>query len=649
MKRNGPVTGRENDYPANSILVSTTDTAGVITYANRDFCQIARYKEDELVGKSHNIVRHEDMPQEGFADLWGTIQSGNSWRGLVKNRCKDGDHYWVDALVSPIEKNGRIIGYQSIRRKPTRAAVEQAEALYADIRAKRVKYPKARRPVSLKALFVLGGFLLGGSAVMGVIATLFGWTKVNYAVFALEALVPTVFLGMFHMRILRPLKLLQNYLRVLAEGDLAVSPPVIKYPEIGALVTRAEVLQSRILTVHGRSEEISSDLGSAAASLQAGAEKTLDDMRRQRETGEQLAAAATEMSSTASHISQNTQEAAEAAEQAQALTEEGRSRLVALEGTASELSVAVERSLQTVSTMEEAAAEATKATALIQQITETTNLLALNAAIEAARAGESGRGFAVVADEVRGLAQKTRDAADRIQTLVNRVTDGAGQVSSAISQVGTTAREAVDEVAHAGQALSQIHDAAKGIADQMIQVASSAEEQSQVTEEVSRSVQAQFDRAVNATEQTEQIRQIGAGLVDTLTLLQSTAGVFQIGGGNGVDLSAAKTAHLAWRVKVRDYLDGKGSLTEEQAVSHRACQFGQWFYGAGLSDLGHIPEMRAIEQPHAALHAAVKRAIQARNRGDTAGAEGAYADIQKLSEQVVNLLNLIETKTRYGG
>ena len=108
----------EVEFPADVQLVSTTDLRGVITYANPAFCRIAGYHVDELVGHNHNLVRHPDMPKAAFADLWDRLKEGNPWRGMVKNRCKDGRYYWVDAYVTPIYEHGKISGYQSVRCKP---------------------------------------------------------------------------------------------------------------------------------------------------------------------------------------------------------------------------------------------------------------------------------------------------------------------------------------------------------------------------------------------------------------------------------------------------------------------------------------------------------------------------------------------------
>ena len=130
MKTNLPVTQREIDYPESKVFVTKTDTKGIITYANDAFAEIAGFSREELLGNNHNLVRHPDMPEWAFQSLWDTVKSGHPWRGIVKNRAKNGDHYWVRATVAPITDHGNIIGYISLRKKPARAEVAVAEALY---------------------------------------------------------------------------------------------------------------------------------------------------------------------------------------------------------------------------------------------------------------------------------------------------------------------------------------------------------------------------------------------------------------------------------------------------------------------------------------------------------------------------------------
>ena len=120
MKTNLPVTNVEHRYPKGKIIVSRTDLKGVITHANDTFVEISGFSREELIGKSHNVVRHPDMPPEAFEDLWTTIKAGRPWRGMVKNRCKNGDHYWVKALVVQVRNQQQTLGYMSVRTEPTR-------------------------------------------------------------------------------------------------------------------------------------------------------------------------------------------------------------------------------------------------------------------------------------------------------------------------------------------------------------------------------------------------------------------------------------------------------------------------------------------------------------------------------------------------
>ncbi|NWG87632.1 MAG: Tar ligand binding domain-containing protein, partial [Hydrogenophilaceae bacterium] len=135
MRVNMPVTGREYVLRDDQMIVSKTDTRGIITYINKDFLEVSGFTEEELIGSPHNIVRHPDMPPEAFADLWATLQAGMPWTALVKNRCKNGDHYWVVANATPIFEGGQVIGYMSVRSKPTPQQIEAASRIYASLKA----------------------------------------------------------------------------------------------------------------------------------------------------------------------------------------------------------------------------------------------------------------------------------------------------------------------------------------------------------------------------------------------------------------------------------------------------------------------------------------------------------------------------------
>ncbi len=167
MKNNQPVTQREVHFPPNCYLVSRTDLKGVITYANDAFVDISGFSREELIGKNHNLVRHPDMPEAAFRDLWTTVKSGLPWRGLVKNRCKNGDFYWVEAFVVPLKKNGEPTGYMSVRTPASSDKRAAAEAAYAAAGQKGKLPTTGRQSASLRTRLwgAMGALLL----MMGII------------------------------------------------------------------------------------------------------------------------------------------------------------------------------------------------------------------------------------------------------------------------------------------------------------------------------------------------------------------------------------------------------------------------------------------------------------------------------------------------
>lgn len=175
MKKNLPVTSVEQPFPKGVYLVSKTNMEGIITYANDAFVAISGFSRDELVGKGHNIVRHPDMPPEAFADLWRMIKDGYPWKGIVKNRTKKGDYYWVSAFVIPIKEDDRVVGYMSVRSAPTRSEISAAETQYRllnqsghKVRSGPSWYQRLSIKFRLAALLVLMLVMLIGGAFVGV-------------------------------------------------------------------------------------------------------------------------------------------------------------------------------------------------------------------------------------------------------------------------------------------------------------------------------------------------------------------------------------------------------------------------------------------------------------------------------------------------
>ncbi|MDQ6992810.1 MAG: methyl-accepting chemotaxis protein [Mariprofundus sp.] len=178
MKNNQPISQKEHKMKADDVLVSRTDLKGHIMYANKAFCDLAGFSEQELKGQPHNIVRHPDVPAAAFEDLWDTVKAGNPWTGIVKNRCKNGDYYWVVANVSPeYDSHGHVYGYISVRTAPTHEQIKFAENLYREVHAGKTKLPSTIhaswfKKLKLKSIMLASAvvsiitiLMLGGSAI----------------------------------------------------------------------------------------------------------------------------------------------------------------------------------------------------------------------------------------------------------------------------------------------------------------------------------------------------------------------------------------------------------------------------------------------------------------------------------------------------
>jgi methyl-accepting chemotaxis protein len=373
-------------------------------------------------------------------------------------------------------------------------------------------------------------------------------------------------------------------------------------------------------------------------------EETLRGVQRQHSEIDQVATAMNEMAATVQEVARNTSHTAEAASQAKDEAENGRRVVAQTIDSIDSLAQQVEQGAGVMAQLEEDSREVGQVLEVINGIAEQTNLLALNAAIEAARAGEQGRGFAVVADEVRVLAQRTQKSTEEIHFIIERLQTQSRKAAEMMGKSREQAQATVQRTGEAGSVLERIVRSVATITDMSSQIATAAEEQSQVAGEMDRSITNIAGVAEETTRTAAETMTATEDIHEHMDRLRALVARFRTN-VKGVELTAAKTAHLAWKGKLRAYLDGKGSLTREQAVSHKDCILGKWYYSEGMQQYGSMAEMRQLELPHAELHSLIRNIISLRESGNAADAEQQYLKIEPLSRQIVQMLGVIEQKS----
>ncbi|HEY5718659.1 MAG TPA: PAS domain-containing methyl-accepting chemotaxis protein [Motiliproteus sp.] len=478
MKLNHPVTQREKTFPAHYSILSTTDLKGAVTYANEQFSEVAGFSLDELVGKNHNIVRHPDMPPAAYQDLWDNLKAGNAWMGIVKNRCKNGDHYWVDAFVTPISNNAKVVEYQSVRFQPKRARVERAEATYKGINQGKLPGAITRPATSLNQRLQLGA----GIAFLPVLGTAFA--SGDLALMGAAGLSLALLSGLLFWQT-RPLARLVEKARGKVSNKLMQYIYTGKTDDISQIDLAIKMYKSELRAVVGRVEDTCNHVQMAADVATTHVRSTTRNTELQQQEIEQIAAAVEEMSATSGDMAGNTAAVSTAAKEARRISTEGKASAEKGYRAITALVADVEHATQQIAELAKRSSDIGMVLDVIKSIAEQTNLLALNAAIEAARAGEQGRGFAVVADEVRTLAQRTQDSTSEIESMIAALQSGVNSSVGVMQHSKTSSEQAAVEVQATAQLLEQINSLVDRVTDLSIQVATATEEQSAVSAEVS--------------------------------------------------------------------------------------------------------------------------------------------------------------------
>jgi aerotaxis receptor len=461
MRVNLPVTQREYPFPPGQTLVSVTDAKGRITYCNAAFVTVSGFTRDELMGQPHNIVRHPDMPSEAFRDLWNTADEGLPWTGYVKNRRKNGDHYWVRANVTPMTREGKIIGYLSVRSEPKREDVDAAWALYQRMNEEakagrmtlRLRHGKVIKSgvASLGDRLVNGYQAIGGHGVWLQIAA--GALIVAAAeMLPLAAGIPVgigIAVGLniiIRTRQQQALGSVTKSALTLASCDLTQTPQVTSSGMLGRLELALQQLAVNLRTVVNDSRSEIDNVRGAVQEIAAGNHDLSSRTEAQASSLEETAASMEEINGTVKQSADSAASGAHLATETASVAQSSHSAVQNVATAMEKIKESSQRIGDIITTIEGVAFQ--------------TNILALNAAVEAARAGEAGRGFAVVASEVRALAHRAATAAKEIKELINessqRVQLGASQVQDAQERMS----EALRAVNSVNSVLSEISGAA---------------------------------------------------------------------------------------------------------------------------------------------------------------------------------------------
>ncbi|WP_353153151.1 methyl-accepting chemotaxis protein [Pollutimonas bauzanensis] len=460
MRLNLPVSKREYPFPSGATLVSVTDPKGRILYCNEMFAEVSGFTMDELLGQPHNLIRHPDIPEETFRDLWQTIQEGRPWSAVLKNRRKDGSYYWVVANVTPLSDDGEPIGYMSVRTEATREQIESAERLCEQMRSEKEagrlttvfrrgrilrltllgRLSEILRPdFSTKILLSLAllAAAVGGLTWLGQQpSTPLAWTT------AACAIVVLLLWYVMQRWFVTPIDALIRSANRIAACDLTqviVRDRNDRYGELQAALGQMSVnLQSIVRDARDQNMRMLSGVHGMSSDTAELARRT----EGQAANLQQTATALEQITAAARATSESARSVAEASTQTVAITERSAD--------------SVEELGQTMEAIRDASVRIHDIIKVIDSIAFQTNILALNAAVEAARAGEAGKGFAVVASEVRALSQRTSTAAAEIAALITESSACIGEGHQKSKAALASMTDAVAGIRNVHTAVSEI-------------------------------------------------------------------------------------------------------------------------------------------------------------------------------------------------